>query len=286
MRAIGEFVAMPYYASQVMRANRAHPTKFEKIKYNSHRRQYVCVYEPVGNVRRCKQVLMLLHGGSWRMGSPEFYKAFAHQATLRGYTVVVATYRFVPRYNYYDIMNDAQQALLATQNYLKQKGRAGQKILMIGESAGGSMAAHLVYDTLAQKVQGYDQSIFSGFMSIAGAVNTHDMIDFKGIRDYCGAPGSQMFADADILPKLQEKETLPFLVLHGDKDIIVDYRSSVAFVNALKSKQNNNAELITIPDCGHMKLCFGWYLVQNNYVNIVFDWIHEQEKLQLSQLSN
>ena len=275
-----EFLVMPYYAAKIILDTPRKKT-YTKIKYAADKRQYLCVYEPEKNVRRCKQVILLYHGGSWRMGSPEFYRLFAQKANEAGYTVAVATYRFVPKYQYYDIQIDAELALKATRNYMQQQGRGSQKIMLIGESAGGNMAAHLVYDTVRQG----QPTIFSGLISIAGAINVQDMGDSQGLRNYCGVRSSQMFADANILDKLQDKETLPFFCMHGNKDVLVDYSSSVNFVEMLKLRQNENVSLVSLPDYGHMKTCFTWY-TNPILFNKILEWIFEQEKLQISQMSN
>ena len=128
-------------------------------------------------------------------------------------------------------------------------------------------------------------TIFSGLISIAGAINVQDMGDSQGLRNYCGVRSSQMFADANILDKLQDKETLPFFCMHGSKDVLVNYQSSVNFVEMLKLRQNENVSLVSLPDYGHMKTCFTWY-TNPILFNKILEWIFEQEKLQISQMSN
>jgi fermentation-respiration switch protein FrsA (DUF1100 family) len=97
-------------------------------------------------------------------------------------------------------------------------------------SAGGTLAAHLVFDRAELEKSGFVQDIFSGFISFAGPLDLDAMPNFRAVRMYAGGkPGSPAWAAANPIRYLLADEQLPALLIHGTTDAIVPFTCSESF---------------------------------------------------------
>ncbi|MGQ0587109.1 MAG: alpha/beta hydrolase [Gammaproteobacteria bacterium] len=88
--------------------------------------------------------VLLLHGGAWKQGSRDQVDSLAERLAERGYLVVNATYRLVPRYVWPAQLRDVQQALRWMRSPAGGAlGIDSARIGAFGYSAGGHLAALL-----------------------------------------------------------------------------------------------------------------------------------------------
>ena len=179
-------------------------------------------------------VLLLLHGGGYRAGSLVTHRAFAARLSqLTGLRVLLIDYRLAPEHPYPAALEDA----LASFSVLEDMGVTADRIVLVGDSAGGGLALSLM---LALKRDGRRQPAGAVLMSpwtdltCAGAsyqanLATEPAMDradlLSAAEDYCGATdprdpiASPIFADLAGLP--------PLLVQAGGGEIMLD--DSVVF---------------------------------------------------------
>jgi acetyl esterase/lipase len=123
---------------------RARPTR--SVLYGNHQRQRVDVYEPEGAVDDLPLVLFV-HGGAWRMGSQELVQAKPAHFNAQRYYFASAGYRLLPDHPVEDQVKDiglAVQALVAQADMI---GFDASRIVLMGHSAGGHLAALVATDT-------------------------------------------------------------------------------------------------------------------------------------------
>jgi len=101
------------------------------LSYGPTPRQYIDLFP----AKQGSPLAIFIHGGWWRTRDPSAYSHFAAGPNARGITVAVAGYDLCPQVSIATIIEEMRAACL----YLWRKKR--QRILAIGHSAGGHLAA-------------------------------------------------------------------------------------------------------------------------------------------------
>ncbi len=202
----------------------------EKHRFGSAWRQYLLMWLPPADVPERQSVVVLYHGGGWRVGWPGLHPTLAEFFLREGFPVVMPAYRLAPFVWHKQMREDLNLALLKTLHLLKERGFGNKKLILGGASAGATLAAHLTFDRGALGKMGIEQDLISGFLSIAGPLDLDQMPDFRAVRNYAGGkPGSERFRAANPVNHLLADEQIPTLLLHGTADAIVPFSSSESF---------------------------------------------------------
>jgi acetyl esterase/lipase len=224
-----QLAEIPLQLAHHLRASRplARP---EKHCFGSGWRQYLLMWLPPEEIPQKNSVIMLYHGGGWRVGWPGLHPTIAEFFLREGFPVVMPAYRLVPFASHKQMREDLNLALDLTLNLLKEKNLEEKKLLAGGMSAGATLAAHLVFDKAALEKSGIGQELFSGFLSFAGPLDIDKMPDFRALRQYAGGqPGSAAFGAANPVQHLSGDEKIPALLMHGTTDAIVPFACSQSF---------------------------------------------------------
>ncbi len=225
----GQLVEIPFQIVHHLRASRplARP---ERHRFGTAWRQYLLFWMPPEDIVRKNSVVMLWHGGGWRVGWPGLHPTVAEFFLREGFPVVMPAYRLAPFAWHKHMREDLTLTLLKTMELLKERDLSDKKLLVGGASAGGTLAAHLVYDRAVLKSAGFGQDIFSGFLSFAGPLDLDRMPNFRAVRQYAGGkPGSAAFQTANPVRYLSADENIPALLMHSRTDAIVPYACSESF---------------------------------------------------------
>ncbi|NML66035.1 alpha/beta hydrolase [Hymenobacter sp. RP-2-7] len=102
-----------------------------------------------------RPVVLFIHGGSWSSGSKDdfLYKAIGRRLARQGFVGVVISYRLAPGVLVPAQADDCAAALAWTVQHAAEYGGNPQRIILMGHSAGGGLAALLATgsDTLVSK---------------------------------------------------------------------------------------------------------------------------------------
>jgi acetyl esterase/lipase len=99
--------------------------------------------------------VLLLHGGYWLEGDKSSWHAIARRLADRGYAVFAADYRLSEVAPWPAQRTDAATALAFVKRYAARFGVDPERIVVVGSSAGGQLAAMLgTYGTGAERVRG------------------------------------------------------------------------------------------------------------------------------------
>jgi acetyl esterase/lipase len=109
---------------------------------NRHR---LDVYEPTKEATAPRPVVLFIHGGSWNSGSKDdfIYKAIGRRLAKNGFVGVVISYRLSPQVQVPQQADDCARALAWTVANIKDYGGDPARIVLMGHSAGGGLAALL-----------------------------------------------------------------------------------------------------------------------------------------------
>jgi acetyl esterase/lipase len=87
------------------------------------------------------RALLYLHGGAWFMGSTDMYRAYVSKLAYWGRTkALVINYRLAPEHSFPAGLEDCITAF----NYLVSNGIPPDKIVVVGDSAGGNLTLALL----------------------------------------------------------------------------------------------------------------------------------------------
>lgn len=217
---------------------------------NGHERQKLDLYLPKG--RRNMPLIILVHGGAWRAGKKEDEPVAAFVAA--GYAAASINYRLSS-----DAIFPAQiQDCKAAVRYLRANAAKyfydASRFGAIGSSAGGHLVALM---GLADGVKDFEtpeyQTVTSDLQAVVDLFGPTDFLLMDGQR----LPGATLVHSAPDSPEsqlvggpiLQNKAKVkranpityvnrsapPFLLIHGDSDLLVPHHQSELLESALQS---------------------------------------------------
>lgn len=220
------------------------------VKYGNHKRQYYKIF----NAEDKSPIIFFVHGGSWWHGSPKRYSYIGKYFNKKGYNVVLISYRLVPKFTYpsqiYDLFNGFKHFL----SNEKVKGDR-KKIYVMGYSAGGELAANLVFNSYFHKKYCIDKVVFKKFISISGVLNFRECT-----RKYAKSIIKNYTKGQDIdkvnpINLIEGNENIQVLCIHGKLDSLINPECSMSFVDEFnKVNKYKSAKLIILDNMYHSNI--------------------------------
>lgn len=244
--------------------------KMTKVPFGDHPRQYMLVYEPENRLIEQDKVIYFLHGGGWRVGRPERRRLLAELFTSMGYTVVLPTYRLLPKFTFHDLLADAQ---LGLQRFLQLPQAKDKRIVLMGESAGGNLAALLLYQRDFLQEIGISHDNFAGFASVVGVLDMEGMPDNFYLRSYNGKRGSETFYQSNPINFIQKEENVPVLIVHGTHDGLVPFRSAKKFADKLQLVRPDLVDIHIVEQGSHISVAGDWLFTENEVRKKITSWV-------------
>jgi acetyl esterase/lipase len=222
--------------------------------------------------------VVCLHGGAWRGGKKDHLsktsryldvefgtgrKSLIEWLAGEGYVAVAVGYRLMPKHKFPAPIEDAKTAVRFLRANAAQYGIDGERIGVVGYSAGGHIAA-LVGTTNTEA--GFDGTLYREQSSrvkcvvdFFGPTDLSLFVEAEGIESAIFKPmlGARYRENPEIYRKASPiehvtKDAPPFLILHGTADILVPIIHSERFHKKLLAA-GAKSELTTLPGAGH-----GW----------------------------
>jgi acetyl esterase/lipase len=198
--------------------------------------------------------------------SPEFVE-HAGRLVAAGYTIFVITHRAAPRFHYPDAVEDAQRAVRFVRHHASRWSIRADRLGALGGSSGGHLVNLLgtlegkgvaddpdVVQRQSAKVQTvvalYAPSDMAKMDSPFGSVT---VTAFLGMRPPRGqdlsTPDAKLYREASPVNHVTPDDP-PFLLIHGDADIVVPFQQSEIMEAALR-KAAVPVKLVRVPGGGH-----------------------------------
>ena len=250
----------------------------EKYSYGKHFRQYILYFQPKKAGTTKNHVIIYFHGGGWQFGRPEMFRANAQTLTKLGYHVFMPSHRRIPFFDIEDLREDTLSALLKIIEIMRAEGLEDKKIILGGISSGGNLAALLAFDRSILKKAGLSQDIFSALFLLGSPLNLNGMWKSPPLRMLAGKRNGKVFKKASPIFHLQARESLPTLILHGEKDGLVEYASTVSFYEKMKQEGAKDVWFETLPEGNHLDSA-SWCFENHPSHKILLDWLEEMDLL-------
>jgi acetyl esterase/lipase len=216
----------------------------EGVAYGDGPRRKLDVYAPRAAAAAPRPVIVFFYGGSWNGGRRQGYEFSGRALAAQGFVVIVPDYRLVPEARYPEFLQDCAAAVRWARRHAARFGGDGERIVLVGHSAGAYNAAMLALDP---RLLGADRAAVRGLAGLAGPY------DFLPLDD------DATIAAFGQWPRLAETQPVsyaapgapPALLLHGDADTRVMPRHSRALAARL-GKAGAEARLKLYPGLGHV----------------------------------
>ncbi|CAG8588937.1 9859_t:CDS:2 [Ambispora gerdemannii] len=218
-----------------------------------------------------KPVLLFVHGGGWTGGDKGLpYPIIFHLAEA-GWIVVSTNYRLAPSSIYPNQLIDVKRAIRwVKENIHAFKGDPGF-IAIAGDGAGGHLAAMAALTPNTLEYQPHFEKVDTSVNAVI-LINAHtDLLHLMDIgktknkitsyfdvsNHFSKVISGHAEINEEFLRKhspvnLITKESVPFLVFHGDRDQYIPFESSKKFVEKLQQISKSETRFIQIPGGHHV----------------------------------
>jgi dipeptidyl aminopeptidase/acylaminoacyl peptidase len=209
------------------------------IKYGDHKRQYYRIFNKEDN----SPIIFFVHGGSWWHGSPKRYSYIGKFFNKKGYSVVLISYRLVPYFTYPSQIDDIFKGF---KHFLSNKVVKGDrdKIYVIGFSAGGELAANLVFNRYFHKKYNIDKNTFKKFISISGVLDFSKCTQRYAktiIKNYIN---NKDFDRKNPINLIKGDEKTPVLCIHGKQDSLINPECSISFIKKINNPKSSRLAIL------------------------------------------
>ncbi|MGB3294985.1 MAG: alpha/beta hydrolase [Phormidesmis sp.] len=201
--------------------------------------------------------VITIYGGSWAAGSPAESATLSRFLAERGYVVAAIDYRHAPEYLFPTQLEDVQTALAFVRDHADEYEIAGDRLGLLGWSAGAHLAMLTGFRSNAAVRSIVD---YYGPVDLAAGYSdppVPDPIDVKQVLAAFigGTPDELPEAYAQASPivdaKAAEANSLPpTLLIYGGRDHIVEVRFGRRLYDAL-TEGGNTAVWVKIPWAEH-----------------------------------
>ena len=209
--------------------------------------------------------IVLIHGGGWSAGDKKFYAPMGKALAAKGYSAFSINYRLLTSTanKYPAQLDDSQRAVRWIRAHADKYSIDPQRIGALGDSAGGYLVALLgmrdTRDNSDVELAGYSSRV-------------QCVVDFYGPADFTLSPeqaknnpvasliilnflGKKPEEAPDLYKESSpvvyaDKQSAPFLIIHGSMDPLVPLDQSERLYNALKAA-NISVSMFTAYKQGH-----------------------------------
>lgn len=243
-------------------------TFVKNVKYGSETRQVVDIAYPENATGDIGLVLMI-HGGAWIYGDKETYTDSIKYGATLGFVCAAMNYRYISeKTNINDIMDDVTACLATIKAQAAERGLNVTKVLLTGTSAGAHLSLLYAYSRKAEAPIAPAAVVsYCGPTDLADWDDAHiynnpmgDTSFMSTLLSYaCGMPVSLGdYKNEEVQKALKkvsplyyvDKNTVPTVICHGDKDTIVPFSDSVK-LNAALTANNVTHRYIVYRNSDH-----------------------------------
>jgi acetyl esterase/lipase len=113
-------------------------------------------------------IVVWIHGGGFSAGDKKEVHHKPQALVEKGFVFVSINYRFVPKVTVKQIAGDAAKALRWVHDHAKDYGGDPQRLIVMGHSAGATLAALVCTDESYLKAEGLSFALIKGCVAVDG----------------------------------------------------------------------------------------------------------------------
>ena len=235
---------------------------------NGHERQKLDLYLPETGTNR--PLIIWIHGGAFRMGSKDNseHDQLPLEYVEMGYGVASLNYRLSQHARFPAQIEDCKAAVRWLRARADEFGLDPTRFAAWGPSAGGYLAAMLgITGQVREYEVGVHLDVSSRVQCVVDYFGPTDFLQMDSqrlpdgmIHDLADSPESELIGgpiqeNPDVVARANPityvtPDAPPFLIIHGDKDLLVPYQQSVLLVEALLAVEAD-VSFYTVKGAGH-----------------------------------
>jgi len=199
-----------------------------------------------GDKRPC---LVAFFGGGWSSGTPESSMRWAKWAATKGAVGIAPDYRTRTRFQGTpeDCVSDGRAAMRWIEDHAKELGIDPTKIIALGASAGGHVAAWTAITAPGPGKDDPAPAVQPAALILINPVTDTKEGGYGGPRRFGNKPERALAAS---VPDQMQAKMPPTIIFHGTTDATVPYANSVAMRDKLVAA-GIRCELVTFEGLGH-----------------------------------
>jgi len=203
-----------------------------------------------------KDVLIFIHGGSWRSGNKKKYWWLGRNFARKNTVTVIINYPLSPKSQYQEMAFECAEAVNWVQKNIGLYGGDPSRIFLMGHSAGGHLAALINQDTRYFNKIGIKNPVKGVILNDAFGLDMYQYItsDPNGIQvpDFIQTftTNPEVWKEASPINYLS-KPSNPYLIFTGQKTFNAIKLQSPLFYNKIKQGQKTS-KLIEIKGKKHV----------------------------------
>lgn len=274
---IHEALHLPEYWWQLY-SRRVGGLEKKRVTYGENARQYFLYFEPE-SPSPAPKVAIYIHGGGWRIGSPELFQPVAQFFGQLGYHTIMPSFRRLPHFNYKHFRQDIKECQRAILEFLGNQSIHDAIFLLGGMSSGGHLASMWLYDVL-NEAPGYHDFPVSGLLLCGAPLNLDLMRDSPPLRMLAGKRGGMDFQSANPFEQVKRAKELPkvpVFCVHGECDGLVEFESALSFVFQLKKIPGQHVIFHSLDKGSHLD-AGRWIFEDNETRKKLLTWMNETER--------
>jgi acetyl esterase/lipase len=210
------------------------------------------IYRPAMEPGTTVPVAVFFYGGAWQRGSRTQYRFVGQRLAQHGILAIVADYRTWPQAGFPAFMDDAAMAVKWTRDNVKRWGGDPQRIFLAGHSAGAQIAALLATDDRYLARHDLEPRLLAGAVGLSGP---YDFAINGKLREVFGDPAQWPAAQP---VNFVDGDEPPFLLVHGQRDRVVESVDSVQFADRLEAN-GIDVTLKLLPEGSHSAPLLAFY---------------------------
>jgi acetyl esterase/lipase len=274
---LAEELSWPPLAAELVARGRGRAAGLveETIVFGDHRTQHVLLIRSE-RIEPETPLVFFVHGGSWRHGSPERFRAIGRFFARAGYAAALGGYRLLPEHTFPAQLDDVLAGLGAALKHSRGLGIPGGRVLIAGQSAGAHLAALAAFDRETRAASGIGDLSLAGLLAVSGPLDfgvlcpTRDACPLiealMGGRDGWEAADPARFADGS--------SRTPVLCLHGSRDPLVPSAASASFVARANGADGDHAQFVADPEAHHSDMT-ALFFGRSPLTPVMLDWMAE-----------
>ena len=242
-----------FIATQQYRPINQVSNTFSDIAYceTDNKHQTLDLMIPKSSLRDTNPLLIYIHGGGWREGDKEnsITHEYALQLANSGLAAATIDYRLSSEATYPAQNNDVACAVRFLVNNATTYKIDPSKMILIGDSAGGQLAA---MEAISRNHE------YLGVIMAYGVSDLNEQITQKEDTNavaYLGSKATEL-AKSDSPAFAQSYPNTSFLLIHGAADSVVPVQESKDFAKILK-QHGVKVEFVNVPNAQHAFLGSG-----------------------------
>lgn len=241
------------------------------VMYGDKPGQTVDIYWP-NELRQVNlPVVAFIHGGYFTNGSPGLAGHLANWVTKLPAILVCVGYRLAPRATLFEQISDCAQAIAWVSRRISDVGGDGNRIALLGHSAGGHLASMLGLQSCHLEQLGCAQSVLRTCMPISGVFDLTQAVP-RVARFVIKKPSDAIHYTP--FYQINDSCRIPFVVAVAEHDFTEMRRDSDAMVRALK-RANKPVTSINFPGQNHFSETFA-LAQQQDWIGLLQDYLTEQ----------